>query len=332
MVDKRSIIYYLVSIVALLLVVNIILSKLGKSKTSETVKEISIEKANDIFLKTLSTFDIKDEWIKKKKLTRGKYDSLKVKYSIEVPKAISIPLVLKDLNEQFNSFPVKLFSEEGKYGFSNLKIISNGKVKLNSEFRYLKGESINFNKIGFIIYDYIDGDEDDINKLFSLAYPFGVILPLEEESQKVAEIIKSKNYNYFVELSNDADYIKFELNEEKGIEFLANNVKNIISYFNSPKFFFINTSKNQFSKTTLKFLKEKFEERGRNLKFVNSYVKLKGENKTDLASLFNFHLNQLGNQGEKVFMIDLEDWFLLQDELNNFIKTGNKIVLPSKLM
>ena len=175
-------------------------------------------------------------------------------------------------------------------------------------------------------------DEEEIRKLKDLAIPVGIILPLENESKIIAEIIKSNKLDYFIELSDDTDNVDFELEEDLGLDKLTNNIKSIISSFNSPKIFFINELESDFSASISNFIIEKFQKRERKVITTNSFFILKGEDESDLNSLLSFHLNKLKPGTSKVFRISLNDLFEIQKSLAKFIKKGNKIALPSLLV
>jgi hypothetical protein len=316
-----------------MLVVNVLLG-LAKKTNDKSLKslETSINVVDEGFLKTLNDYGILEEWIKKRKISAAKNDSVEYKYMVNLPIEVTIPEFLKDLNINLKDLPVNIRSEEKRINeYTILNIISNDKNKLFAEFRYKSDYSRPFSEISFLLTGLEDANSEEIERISLLAYPFGALLPLSEKSQEQAEIIKNKNYEYFIEILKEADKVEFELNDELNLEIITKNVRNIISSFNSPKIFFIDGSKKEFNSSTSSFLTEQFGKRDRTLMDIGSTNILKGENLEDLKSLFNFHLNNIDIGDWKIFLIDYRDWIAINEEINEYAKKGNKIVNPSKL-
>lgn len=331
MINKRKIIYFLVVVVAALLFLNVMLGFVEKKEDplESTLNKIQIEEK---FILVLNEFGIQENWIEKQKLKKGKYDSLSYKYKIHIPNGLTIPVVLKDLNEMFVKLPVVITSSEQKVnGITELEIKSGGINKLFAELIYDNDISRKFSLIGFLITDFENADEGEIKKLFNFALPVGIVLPLENNSQVTAELIIKNKLDYFIELSDDADIIDFELEEDLGLEQLNANITKVISSFNSPKYFFINELESGFNATTASFITEKFEKRGRKILTSNNYFLLKGEDEHDLQSLFQFQVNKLKPGTTKVFRISLEDLYNIQNVILKYLKRGNKIVHPSRI-
>ncbi len=317
--------------VAALLFINVMLGLVEKKerRLESTLNQNEIEEK---FILVLNEFGIQENWIEKQKIKKGKSDSLSYKYKIRIPNGLTIPVVLKDLNEMFVKLPVVITSSEKKVnGITELKIKSGGTYKLFAELKYDSDISRKFSSIGFLITNFENSDESEIKKLFNLALPVGIILPLEDNSQVIAELIIKNKLDYFVELSDDGDIIDFELEEDLGLEQLNKNITKIISSFNSPKHFFINELESGFNATIASFITEKFEKRGRKILTSNNYFLLKGEDTQDLQSLFQFQVNKLKPGTTKIFRISLEDLYNIQNGIKNYIKKGNKIVHPSRL-
>lgn len=332
MKNKRKIIYSLVTVVVFLLLVNVSLT-LVETRKQITKETQSKEKIEADFFSVLKNFGIKENWITKQKIKKSKNDSLTYKYVIKLPLDVTIPVLLKDINEIFASLPVDATSKELKvYGVTELTLSSGEIQKLSAEFKYDSEISREYSSIGFLISNDDLISEDEIKKIKDLALPVGIILPLENKSKIIAEIIKTNKLDYFIELSDNSDNVDFELDEDLGLDKLTSNIKSIISSFNSPKIFFVNEIESGFSASIENFIVEKFQKRERKVVTSNSFFNLKGEDELDLRSLLGFHLNKLKPRTSKVFIINMNDLFEIQNILQKFIKKGNKIELPSKLL
>ncbi len=333
MINQRRIIYFLVSLVVLLLLINVFLRSLEKKKNSDYKNNLKAKIIEDKFSNTLKSFGILDEWIIKRNLRSKIYDSVKYSYSVSLPFGVTIPELIKELNINFAELPVYISAKEKKINDrTDLTITSGNYIKLVSEFKYDSKLKRSASEISFLLTEIENATESDFKLLFYHAYPFAAILPLEERSQNLAEYLKLNDYNYIIKLSDDSDQTDFELNQDLGLDILTRNVSHIISSFNSPTVFFLDELNSKFSPEIKIFLKEQFAKKNRKLIPLENYTQLKGENIEDLRSLFEFHINKM-NPGEKrIFRIRYEDWILLWDDLNVFIKKGNRIVKPEELL
>ena len=331
MINKRKIIYVLVSAVSGLLLLNVLLG-ITQEKPEEKIKNsLSIHEIEFNFFNTLTEFGIKQSWIQKRKLNKGTFDSLTYKFVVKLPAGVAIPVVLKDLNESLVGKPVTIFSEEEKInGYTKLQIKSGSYTKLVSDLRYDSKLFREYSQIGFLLTDLDEIDE--YKTLMQLAVPFGVILPLESKSTETAELFKSNKFDYFINLYSDSDNADFELDKDFDLEKLNQNIKNIISSFNSPKIFFMDFNQSGFDKSMKNYINDKFNERSRKIIALSNYVLLKGENEKDLISLINFHLNNVKVGESRVFKIRALDFFKIQDEITNYIKRGHKVLSPYKLL
>ena len=334
MLNRRRIIYLLIFLIAFLLSLNVFLKLIKKKEVKQSAEsEMTISALESVFLKTLGDFAIQEKWIKRKRYKSGADDSVKYKFSISLPIEVTAPEVIKDLNINLNESPVKIIADEKRINdYTSLTISSNGKQKLIAEFNYDNSLKRSFSEIAFLLKNMELASEPEIDKFRYLTYPFGSILPLEEDSQEKAEYLKQITGNYFVEISEETDKVEFELDQDLGLDELTRNIRNIISSFNSPKVFFIDGSKNEFKPEIVNFLNDEFAKRGRKLVNLENYSTLKGESEEDLRSLFKFHVNNIEYGSSKIFIISYVDWLNIFDEIKNYTKLGNKIVSPVKLL
>ena len=332
---KKRIVYILVAITVILIILNAALGSSGndlveKERAEDTLTRISIEKS---FEKTLSDYGIQPDWIKKEKKSKSKFDSLKYKYKIEIPSSVPIPMIIKEISLKLKNKNADIFSKEEKInGSSELKISSGNFIKLFAKLEYNKNLQRAYSSIAFIITNVEDLNENELNTLLKNSYKFGALLPLRSSSIKIAEKILANKKNYFINLDDDADNLSFELDEDLKINELKRNIKSIISSFNTPKTYFINKKKTGFSNSFISFLSGEFKKRNRKILRLKSFIHLKGEDEKDLNSLLEFHLNKLQTGKSKIFIINISDWWNIQTTLNYYIKKGNKIVLPVKLL
>jgi hypothetical protein len=252
---------------------------------------------------------------------------------VSLPIKVTIPEILRDLNSKLYTYPAAIIAnEEHINDNSSLAISSNGKKKLLAKFKYDRNLKRSFSIISFLLTEMENTSVNEIQTIDYITYPFGSILPLEEESRNTAEYMIRKNYEYFIELFSESDKVEFELGQDLELEKLNRNVGNIISSFNSPRIFFIDSGKKEFNPEIEDFLVEQLAKRDRTLLDLKNFKVLKGENLEDLKSLFEFHISNINPGDSVVFIVSYYDWLKLFDDIKSFTKLGNKVVSPSKLL
>lgn len=330
---KHTLIYFLSIVVAILLFINILIEPESTDAEQKILKVTSVKDTEQLFKNTLYDFGIKNEWIKQRRLNRPEFDSISHKYIVSVPQEVPIPQILKDLSLTIKKSNLAIHSTEKKNdGTTLLELKYLDATKLYAELEYDNNLIRNFSQIAFIINDFIEGDETSRQLIFKIQFPTGIILPLSNHSRDLAEKIKSSHRDYFIEINDNSNDLDIELTEDTGIENFDSGIRKVISLFNSPKYFFINTEESDYSQNTIDFIKEKFEARGRKIISVNTLKELKGENKADLHSLVDFHLDGLKPGDERIFLIGLDNWLAIQSEIIRYVKRGNKIIPPSNLL
>ncbi|MCB9247126.1 MAG: hypothetical protein H6613_00540 [Ignavibacteriales bacterium] len=316
-----------------MLVINVVLGfvqiKLPNNKPKTLSKKVIEEK----FKKVLNDYGIEEGWIKNGKIQKGKSDSLSNSFVVSIPKDIPIAQMLKDISIEFKKQPVEVSSSEEKInGLTNLIIESGNYIKLVADFKYDNKIIRQFSSAAFLLNNIEGLKEIELENLLKNPLRFGAVLPLETSSKATAEILLDANKEYFIELKDNSDNVDFELDEDLNLDELKNHITKIISSFNSPKLFFIDKNESGISQGVKNFIEKGFDERGRKLLQLESITYLKGENNEDLKSLLRFHLTNLKFNHSKIFRISVEDWFIIQDELNNFLKKGNKILTPTRVL
>ena len=332
MILKKKLIYLLTLIALILIFINIFINPNQEEKLP-TSDNLTINEIENIFESVLDRFGIEKSWIDKRKFKNKINDSLSYYYLVKIPTDIPIPLILKELNDEFNNNSTELKSIERKeFGSSDVEIKNNNVIKLKAEINYSKDLERKFSTAAFLLTNIEEYDEIQYKNFFNIPVKFGVLLPLSSISIKKAEKMLYNKLEYFIIIDDDADNVDFELDEDFSITQISMNIKKIITSFNTPKIFFLPAKKNNFSKHFQDFLISEFQKHNRRLLSLDKIPNLKGENTKDLKSLINFYFNNLKFNENKVFVINADDWLNIQDDINNYLKKGNKIVNPSSIL
>ncbi len=334
MESKKKIIYTLIVFTSLLLLLNVVLGMLDADyeplRSDDEIQKSEIERT---FLNVLKNFGIKDKWVNKKKIRKETLDSVNYKYEIEIPSDVAIPMILKELSQRFIYREVKISSKEKKdFGSASLEIRSGSFIKLIAELNYSKKILRPHSSVAFILKNIEDLNETEFSKLLKTPIKFGVLLPLRIESIPIAEKILKSKRAYYIYLDDDADKPKFELDEDLNVNTLNKNIRSIVSSFNTPKYFFVSKRGTGYSNSFINYLKEEFKKKNRKVLNLKLFINLKGENNADLNSLLNFHLNKVAPGKSKMFFIDVDDWETIQQNINSYLKKGNRVILPYRLL
>jgi len=319
-------------IVVFLLVLNVALGFLHISSQQKHLTVLNQKTIVKKFKKVLTEYGIENNWITLGKIQKGRSDSLKNSFVVHVPSDIPIAQIIKDINIEFAHQPVVISSSEEQINGLTILIIESGKItKLIADFKVDHDINRKYSTIGFLLYNTEDLSEDELNSLLKNPLHFGVVLPLESNSENIAQTILDSKKEYFIELSDDSDNENFELNGDLKIDEIKRNVNKIVSSFNSPKYFLIEHNKSGITKSIEEIVRKGFEDRGRKVLNSSKFINLQGENPKDLKSLFQFYLNKLKPNQSEIYKINVNDWFVIQNELGDFLKKGNKIIFPISL-
>src|ERR1039457_4518413 len=99
---RKELVIGLFSFVILLLILNIVLSKIYKHSTNQTEKiELYSGEIKDRFISGVYNCGIKNDWIDVNKNDIRTGDSLKYSYKIKVPKDLPIAVLLNEISNSF---------------------------------------------------------------------------------------------------------------------------------------------------------------------------------------------------------------------------------------
>ena len=103
----------LFSIVILLLIVNIVVSKLAdKNEQPQNRDPLSGIEIDKLFHAALKNYGFADSWVAKKKIRKLSGDSLYATYSVKVPKDVPIHMLILEMKNLFWDYDVLIDAEE----------------------------------------------------------------------------------------------------------------------------------------------------------------------------------------------------------------------------
>ncbi len=323
MVTKRKFIYALI-VISILLIISNILIEITSKVEKKVLPEISLNEIEQKFSNTLSNYGIVNDWVKKAYVKTKLSDSLNYLFNVTLPKDISIPTLIKDLNKSFNSESTNIETIE-KINHSNtqIKIYSNSKLKLQANLKHSKKIIREYAEYSFLVHlDLING-ESSWGKIERIYYDFTYLIVPSKDILEARKRLKGK---YALLINDQLSGTEFALEESFSKQKLTNRIRSIIISFGKDKTYFIDELSAIYNSKIYSLLRDEFGKRGISLISLQKYPKLKGNTTQEIISLFHFYTTSLKGKEGKIFVVDMDDFLKLQAPISSQIRMGDKIV------
>ncbi len=330
--NKKKIIYTLIAFVILLLICNIIIDGLNHTKIIKGNNIQNASRIEGVFLKVLDDYGIKEDWIKTSVYSNKEHDSLSHQYTVKVPAEIPIPLIIREMNSNFVHTDLKLISEEKKnYGNTLVKIYADNYLKLLTFFKIDNKIKRDSNAI-LIFVDITDGvDQQDFSELLFAPIPLTLLFHPSTENEILLDKISKHKKEFAVSIDDEVDDRKFALKEKENKQQLTKAIKALVYTFRDSEMFFVNNKSDLYKSTFYNFIKDEFHKKNIFLKKRSKLIQLRGESESDLRSLFKFYCQSITSGEVKWFIINAEDFFVIQDQLILFKQKGNQLIFASEM-
>jgi hypothetical protein len=329
----RKIAVVLFSIVLILLIANLIFSKLlDNGEKPKDRKEISGMEIDKIFHTALKNYGLSDDWITKKKNKSAAKDSLFSTYSIRLPKSVPAELILLELQDLFWNYNVDLKSEElSKPEKVLLNIISDKFAKLNAEF--ITDDKIyrKYATLSFLVYNLPTDNAEILNKLLNIPELYYIVISPSENSKKIlGDFIKS-NKRYTVLLDDNITDLNFKLNPKYSEDRLKRSIREIVGTFPNAAFYIVDNKSDIYESTKYKFIENEFRKRNIRMFPKNQFVLLDGNN-LNIESKFQDLMMRLSKVDEKVLFVTTDEFLTISNILPLYRKIGYKFIYPGELV
>ncbi len=326
--SKSTVVQVLLLIVIILLAVNIILEKYYRFSTSADQKELPSPVINKRFLTSLKNYNIEPAWIIKKKITRGNDDSLEYNYKVEVPADLPASLLLREIQNQFDTIEINISASEFKSdGSTELQISSGGYLKLKALLKYNASIIRKTDTIGFALTGIEDLDSENLKNLLILPEHFaGIIIP-SKHSQELLKLLLENQKEAGVFLNDDIPELEFRLSSGYSGRRLKNSVLSIIRKFHSAAFFIIDQNSDIYSSDHYRIILNEFSKRNITLITENKFADLTNSSYEEVVESL-----KLKADSKKLFMLSAEEFLEMPPVLAELRKTGCKFINPSALI
>jgi len=325
--SKKSALSILFGTALILLIANLVLNIIDNENNSISTKtELSNAEIDSLFRFSLHSLGLLDDWIiESRSSTAGN------SYKVKIPRDLSIPVILAEINSNFWELDVTINSVEKIFsGRTILEIKSEDEIKLRADFDYHKDIFRSAGTVAFILENFeLSSFEDSL--LLEIPEPFSLLLLPSTENLLLSKFILDKQKTYSLLLNDDIPELKYKLKDGYSKKRLKGSLLSIINDFSTATYFFIDDQSDLFNSSIFSYLKDELGKR--KIKVVTlSYLQKLDFSETDLLiSSFDTFMKNTTEGESTTFLINGADKFRnLLPEIKRFRKVGYKIVHPSE--
>lgn len=327
-ISKNNVIQLLLLLVILLLAVNIVFEKLYAPDVSGIEKSLTSSVINQRFLASMRNYNMDSSWIYARKLKSNDDDSLKFNYKVNVPADLPVSLLIREVQNQFDTSEVNIESTEfRKDNSTELNISSGGYLKLKAVMTYDKQIQRSTDTIGFVLTGINDLSSEDLNNLLLLPEHFAGVLIPSKHSQELMKTLRSSQKETAVLLNDDISELEFKLNTGYSSRRIKNSVISIIGKFYKAAFFIIDENSNIYNSSHYKLISDEFAKRKIPLLKWTRFTELKDISGKNLVS--EIHSSKSSKQ---IFRLSASEFLEMPPLLEALRKTGYKFAPPSALI
>jgi hypothetical protein len=324
--NKKSVLLVLFSTALVFLIANLVLNIIKNENNLISNKtELNSAEIDSLFRLSLGSFGLLDDWIKDRKSSKVDYS-----YKVKIPKDLSIPVILAEINSNFWKSGVTINSVEKIFsGRTIFEIKLKDEIKLRADFDYDKNIIRSAGTAAFILENFeLSSFEDSL--LLEIPEPFSPLLIPSTENLILRKFITDKQKTYSILLNDDIPELKYKLKSDYSQNRLKGSLFSIINDFSSATYFFIDDQSDLFNSSVYSYLKDELVKRKIKIVKLSYLQKLNFSEINALINSFDTYLKN-AEEGESItFLISADNFRNLLPEIERYRKVGYKIVHPSE--
>ena len=323
----------LFSIVILLLIVNIIVSKfVEKKEKPKNIDALTGIKIDKLFHTALKNYGFADNWIVNKKIRKLSGDSLYVTYSVKVPKDIPIHMLILEMKNLFWEYDVLIDAEELNAGKNTLvKLWSEKKLKLAAEFFYDENVLRQFGAISFLVSDLSVDDGELLNELLKTPELHYVLLVPSSESKKKLNALAKAEKRFSILLNDDITELDYKLSGAFSDSRILRSIKEIVTSFYSAAFFVIDEKSDLYESKNYAFIQSQLQKRGIVIVPTNKFESLNSNN-VNVDSKFQEFMLTVNKTDEKILLVTVDEYLSIVKLIPSYRKLGYKFIYPGDII
>jgi hypothetical protein len=324
--NKKSVLQILFGAALILLIPNLVLNIIdNEDKLISKKSKLSNAEIDSLFRFSLKSFGLLDDWIKESKSSKADYS-----YKVKIPKDLSIPVILAEINSNFWESGVTINSVEKIFsGRTIIEIKLEDEIKLRADFDYDQNIFRSAGTAAFILENFeLSSFEDSL--LLEIPEPFSPLLIPSTENLILSKFIIDKQKTYSLLLNDDIPELKYKLKDSYSQNRLKGSLLSIINDFSSATYFFIDDQSDLFNSSAFSYLKDELVKRKIKIVKLSYLQKLNFSEMNVLISSFDTFMKNT-EEGESItFLISADNFRNLLPEIKSYRKVGYKFVHPSE--
>jgi len=324
--SKKSVLLILFGMALVLLMANLVLNIIENDNNSISNRtELCNAEIDSLFRLSMHNFGLLDDWIKE-----SRSSTVDNSYKVKIPKDLSIPVILAELNSNFLESGVTINSVEKIFsGRTIFEIKLEDEIKLMVDFDYDQNIFRSAGTVAFILENFeLSSFEDSL--LLEIPEPFSPLIFPSTENLILSKFITDKQKTYSLLLNDDIPELKYKLKDSYSQIRLKGSLLSIINDFSSATYFFIDDQSDLFNSSVFSYLKDELVKRKIKIVKLGYLKKLDFSEMNVLISSFDTYMKNT-EEGESItFLISADNFRELLPEIKRYRKVGYKIVHPSE--
>ncbi|MCH6573863.1 MAG: hypothetical protein IH795_01470 [Bacteroidetes bacterium] len=324
--NNKSTLQIIFGVVLILLIPNLVLDIIdNKNNLISNKTELSSTEVDSLFRLSLHSFGLLDDWIKESK--SSKVDK---SYKVKIPRDLSIPVILAEINSNFWESDVTINSVEKIFsGRTILEIKWKDEIKLRADFDYDKSIFRSAGTAAFILENFeLSSFEDSL--LLDIPEPFSPLIIPSTENLTLSKLIIDKQKTYSLLLNDDISELKYKLKDSYSQNRLKRSLLSIINDFSSATYFFIDDRSDLFNSSVFSYLNNELIKRKIKIVKLSYLQKLDFSEMDVLISSFDTFMKNTAEGESITFLISADNFRNLLPIIESYRKVGYKIVHPSE--
>jgi len=322
----KKLLAVLFSISLLLLISHLVLSFIYPETNPQSISLLTDQEIDKRFKESLSSFAIKDEWIK---IVKDK--SRIPQYRVNVPFDLPIPQILGELIKQYDAYNIEVTAEEKRiHGRTLMELIFDHEIKLKADFRYTKDIERTASRSSLFIYGRENKEAEYDSLMLNTTRDISVLLIPSKSNAVYSNWLKENGFDYAVMLNNEISDLEFRLEKGYSEKRLKLIVQNMVVSFPNALFYVINKNSDIYSSLNYLVIKKEFDKRKIRF-FTTDSLKFIDSSHPNIVERLNSIVKNVKPDDTTRIAISLDAYQSLTDELKKLIRIGYKFVKTSEL-
>jgi hypothetical protein len=331
-INRKELIVILFSLTLLLLILNIVLTKVYKHSGNQSEKiDLYSGEIRNRFMSGLQNFGIKEEWITENKIVK-KDDSLKYSYKVIVPSDLPIAMMLNEIKNSFQPGEITCFAGETKSnGNTTFLLASGGYGKLKAEFIYNPEIHRTACTIGFLVFGLNTLNQAELEQLIKTPEIFTSVLVPSKESLELSKRLRTNEKKFAIILNNDISDLDYKLSSSYSLERLKMSIRSILGAFSNTIGYLYNKKSDFIEESKFDFIEKEFEKR--DVKFIDiNKFNLIEESSASLDASFRRIVKESNESKTELIYISANDYLKVQPMILKYKMLGYKFINPSAVL